>query len=411
MMTFDVVINMAMQRFKSIGTVILKKNREKSLLRKHPWVFSGAIQSVKDVTINGQLVRVLSAGGEVLGMACISLHSQIRARMLTFTGDPIGQDLFTVRIAGAFEKRQKLHIPVTTNAFRLINAESDLLPGLVVDVYDRTLVCQFLSAGMEYFIEQVVEALHEVVNPVGIYERSDAEARVKEGLEKRTGILKGKDPVDRLQIREHGIQFFLNIKDGHKTGFYLDQRDNRKILESHCRDAEVLNCFSYTGGFGLSALAGGARHVTNIDSSDNALGLAMENAKLNGFNPSVFQNISGDVFKELRSFRDAGRYFDVIILDPPKFAESASQLEKASRGYKDINLLAMKLIRPGGLLFTFSCSGHMVPELFRKIIADAAVDAGREVQLVQTLQQAADHPILMSFPESFYLKGLICRVW
>lgn len=234
---------------------------------------------------------------------------------------------------------------------------------------------------------------------------------VKEGLNKCAGLLAGTLPDDKISIFEGETKFLVDVVQGHKTGFYLDQRDNRKIVASFCMDKEVLNCFSYTGGFGISALANGAKTLINIDTSADALKIAEDNARLNQLDPGKMENITGDVFKVLRTFRDANRLFDVIILDPPKFAESASQIEKAARGYKDINLLAMKLLKPGGLLFTFSCSGHMVPELFRKVVSDAAIDAERRVEMVRTLQQASDHPVLLNFPESFYLKGLVCRVW
>jgi 23S rRNA (cytosine1962-C5)-methyltransferase len=318
---------------------------------------------------------------------------------------------FHDRIASAMRYRDMSGIKEKTNAFRMINAESDGLPGVIVDQYNNILVCQFLSSGAEFYKMEIVRQLLVLVHPEAIYERSDSESRVKEGLEKKTGLLKGELPGELVQINEYGIEYQVDIVNGHKTGFYLDQRDNRLILRNMCHKLHVLNCFSYTGGFGLSAMAGGASSITNIDVSASALDMALVNARLNDFDVSGITNICGDVFHHLRQLRDSGSAFDLIVLDPPKFAASVSQLEKAARGYKDINLQAMKLLKPGGLLFTFSCSGHMVPELFRKIISDAAVDADCEIYCEQNLQQSADHPVLMSFPESHYLKGYICRVW
>ncbi|RPI59875.1 MAG: methyltransferase domain-containing protein, partial [Ignavibacteriales bacterium] len=272
------------------------------------------------------------------------------------------------------------------------------------------LVCQFLSAGAEFWKKETIEILLNIFNPTGIFERSDVEVREKEGLQQFKGILYGKDPEELIEIIENGNKFFVDINLGHKTGFYLDQRDNRKLLETFSSESEILNCFSYTGGFSVYAIKAGASKVVNLDSSLEALSLAETNLTLNGIASSKYENVQDDVFKYLRKLRDTNKQFDVIILDPPKFAESVSQIEKASRGYKDINLLALKLLKKNGVLFTFSCSGHIVPELFNKIIADAATDAGREVHILKYLTQSPDHAMLTSFPEGLYLKGLVCKV-
>jgi 23S rRNA (cytosine1962-C5)-methyltransferase len=394
------------------NAVFLKKGREKSLHRKHQWIFSGAVHKISGSPVNGENVDILTHDGQKIGVGSLSMKSQIMVRVWSF--DPhelINDEFFFHRFSRALQLRGVLEVPRKSNAFRLVNAESDGLPGLIVDQYQNFLVCQFLSAGTEFHKEAIVNQLIRVYQPDGIYERSDSDARLKEGLQKRCDTLYGALPDGLIKITEHGIHYMVDMIKGHKTGFYLDQRDNRLILGNLSQDRDILNCFSYTGGFGLSAMAGGANSVTNIDVSEGAMDLSIQNALLNGFDVSKVTGITGDVFQHLRNFRDLGSKFDLVILDPPKFAASASQLAKAARGYKDINLLAMKILKPGGLLFTFSCSGHMTPELFRKIISDAATDAGCGVYFEKNLQQSTDHPVLASFPESFYLKGYICRVW
>lgn len=395
-----------------MGYLILKKTRERSLLRHHPWIFTGAVEKKAGIEQNGQTVEVRSFGGELFALAAWSEFSQICARVWTFDcNQTINADFIKNQLISSIEKRKSLFSGNDTNAYRLINAESDCFPGLIVDKYDKYLVCQFLSAGSEYWKKTIVQVLSEEIKPEGIYERSDTEARTKEGLEKVSGNLSGNQPPKIVYIKENEINYSVNIISGHKTGFYLDQRENRLILQDYCRQKEILNCFSYTGGFGIAALVAGAKQVINIDSSSESLNLLEQNLSLNGIDKSKSLQIEGDVFKILRMYRDSRKTFDIIILDPPKFAESKSQLMGALRGYKDINLLAFKLLNPGGLLFTFSCSGHIVPELFYKIVSEAATDSGREVQLVRTLSQSADHPVMLNFPESQYLKGLICRVW
>jgi len=392
-------------------SVKLKKGRDKSFNRKHPWIFSGAIDSVKDVNSNGETVDIISGDGKFLGYGSYSSQSQISVRVLSFNPDEkIDLDFFHMRMKDAAEFRKQIITDKTTNAFRLVNAESDSLPGLVVDKYGDYLVCQFLSAGAEFWKKEIVEILISLFNPTGIFERSDVEVREKEGLQQSKGILYGKAPEGLIEILENGNKFLVDIVLGHKTGFYLDQRDNRKLLQNFSSGSEILNCFSYTGGFSVYALKSGASKVINVDSSAEALSLAEKNFALNEIDSSTYENTQDDVFKYLRKLRDTNKQFDVIILDPPKFAESVSQIDKAARGYKDINLLALKLLKKNGLLFTFSCSGHIVPDLFNKIIADAAADAGREVHILKYLTQSPDHSMLTSFPEGLYLKGLVCKV-
>lgn len=392
-------------------SVKLKKGRDKSFNRKHPWIFSGAIDSVKDISKNGESVEIISSDGKILGYGSYSSHSQISVRVLSFNPeDKIDNDFFQKRIENAVEFRRQIINYKSTNAYRVINAESDSLPGLIVDKYADFFVCQFLSAGAEYWKKEIVEILSNYLKPAGLFERSDVEVREKEGLQQSKGILFGNEPKELIEVMEHGNKFFVDIILGHKTGFYLDQRENRKLLEEFSSEKEILNCFSFTGAFSVYALKSGASKVVNIDSSTEALLLAEKNFTLNEIDSSKYENVQDDVFKHLRKLRDKNKQFDVIILDPPKFAESVSQIEKASRGYKDINLLALKLLKKNGVLFTFSCSGHIVPDLFYKIIADAATDAGREVHILKYLTQSPDHTMLTSFPEGLYLKGLVCNV-
>lgn len=392
-------------------SVKLKKGRDKSLLRKHPWVFSGAIDKINNITQNGETVEIISADGKLLGFGSYSAQSQISVRVLSFNpDDEVDPDFFVNRFNNAFQLRNNLIDEESTNAYRLVNAENDFLPGLIVDKYNNYLVCQFLSAGAEFHKKLTVDLLSSLLKPTGIFERSDADVRLKEGLNPAKGVLFGKTPDDLMEITENGRKFLVDIIGGHKTGFYLDQRQNRNFLTQFAGNKKVLNCFSYTGGFSVYALGAEANKVTNVDSSESALALAQKNLNLNGFNSEQFENIRGDVFSYLRKLRDSNQQFDLIILDPPKFAESANQINKASKGYKDINLLALKLLSKNGILFTFSCSGHITTELFNKIIADAANDSDREVHILNYLTQSPDHAVSANFPEGLYLKGLICTV-
>ncbi|MDD3118378.1 MAG: class I SAM-dependent methyltransferase [Victivallales bacterium] len=389
----------------------LKPGKEKSLLHRHPWVYSGALAAPLPDLPGGATVKLVSAAGRFLGYGAWSPASQIRLRIWSFATDEIPEgDFFARRLDAAVARREHLGLAESGNACRLVYGECDGMPGLIVDRYADFLVCQFLSAGAERHRDDIVAALAERLHPTGIYERSDTAARAKEGLPERCGLLYGAEPPERIAIREEQLTFDVDVRKGHKTGFYLDQRDSRHTVAAACNGKEVLNCFSYTGAFSAWALAGNARHVTDIDASAYALETAMANYRRNGFAPERCEQLCGDVFQLLRKFRDAARSFDVIILDPPKFAENRGQLPRAARAYKDINLLACKLLRPGGRLFTFSCSGAMTAELFQKVVADAALDAGRNAAVVRRLGQAADHATALNFPEGFYLKGLECIV-
>ncbi len=394
-----------------MARVILKQEREASLRRRHPWVFTGAIDRLLGTPQAGDTVEVVSAEGRLLARGAYSPRSQIAVRVWSFEPDePIDEAFFRGRLARAIAVRKSLPLADATNAYRLVNGESDGLPGVIVDHYAGFHVCQFLSAGAEAWRQTIVALLSQEAPCRGIYERSDVDVRAKEGLSPRAGLLWGEEPPELVEIFEGPCRFLVDVRRGRKTGFYLDQRDNRAVVALFSRGKEVLNCFAYTGAFGIWAIQGGAASVTNIESSAEALALAQRIVALNGLEPGRVEVVQADAFKELRSMRDRGRQFDVVILDPPKFAESQAHIPKASRGYKDINLLAFKLLRPQGVLFTFSCSGLVSPELFQKIVADAALDAGRWVHILGRLGQAADHPLSTNFPEGLYLKGLICRV-
>jgi 23S rRNA (cytosine1962-C5)-methyltransferase len=391
-----------------MASLILKPGREKSLLRRHPWIFSGAVQQADSNIASGATVDVLSSNGEFLARGAYSPQSQIRVRAWTFEDEPINADFFHKRIRASLNTRNSLFDSQDTNAIRLIYAESDGIPGLIVDRYDDILVLQSLTTGSEYWKETIAELLLEETGLKNIYERSDADVRELEGLLPRVGSLRGTIPNSRIIITEHGLKFLVDIERGHKTGFYLDQRANRQRVRAFVRGKDVLDCFCYTGGFTVNALAGDAKSVLSVDASSEALALARQNIELNKLPLEKAQFLEGDVFQVLRKFRDEARTFDMIILDPPKFAPTAAQADKAARGYKDINLLAFKLLRPNGILFTFSCSGGIDAALFQKIIAGAALDAGVDVQIIEHLSQASDHPISLHFPEGAYLKGLVC---
>ena len=394
-----------------MSSVILKKAADSFIKRKHPWIFSGAIEKVEGNPANGQTVQIFTSDKKLIGLGSYSPSSQIRIRVWSFNPEEkIDADFFRRKISLAYSLRKKTIDTSKTNTYRIINSESDGLPGLIVDRYADFLVCQFLSSGTEFYKKLIINILADVLKPVGIFERSDVEVRTKEGLQPTQGLLNGIIPEDLIEVQENRFKFLVDVKGGHKTGFYLDQRDNRALVSEFSKGINVLNCFSYTGGFSVYALAAGANKVTQIEASSSAIELSSKNIELNNIDTSLIENINGDVFEVLRKFRDERKTFDLIILDPPKFTESASQIQKASRGYKDINLLAIKLLNPGGILFTFSCSGHISPELFQKIVSDAALDSGREVKLIKQLTQSSDHPVALNFPEGLYLKGLICSV-
>lgn len=388
--------------------LIIERGREKSLLRLHPWIFSGAIASVSGDPGFGDSVRVEGRDGGFLGWAIYSPASKIRARVVSFDEKhPIDEELICQRIRAAVTRRSPL---TTTDAMRLVFSESDEIPGLIVDRYADWVVCQFLSAGAEAWRETILNELESLLAPRGIYERSDSDIRLKEGLEPRKGLLRGEEPPDLVEIQESMTKYLVDLREGHKTGFYLDQRENRAAVSLFSRGRRVLNAFSYTGGFGIAAAVGGAESVLNVDVSAPALAIAQQNARLNRVEADRFQTVEADVFNQLRLHRDRGDSFDLIVLDPPKFAESRSTVDKACRGYKDINLLALKLLSENGLLFTFSCSGAVDPLLFQKVVAGAAVDAKRHARILRTLDQPSDHPVSLAMPESRYLKGLIVQV-
>lgn len=385
--------------------LILKEGRERSVLRRHPWIYSGAVSHLDGTAKSGETIAVCNSKGEFLAYGAYAPDSQIRAKLWSF--DPtqeIHEAFFRARIEQAVQLRKSVFNGRLPQAFRLVNAESDGLPGLVADLYGEYAVCQITGSGMELHRNTIGNILLDFAR--GVWERSDVDSRLKDGLQLRTGLLAGSPPPDLIKFEENGILFQCNPRSGHKTGFYLDQRMNRKLVLDQANGMDdVLNCFAYTGGFGLAALKGGAKRVWNVDSSAPALEQARIHAAANGFPDDAFQTVTADVFQFLRTCRDSRKSFDMIILDPPKFAESMSQKEKAARAYKDINLLAMKLLRKGGKLFTFSCSGAMDDDLFGKVVDSAACDAKRDFRMTHHLSQGPDHPVAATFPEGRYLKG------
>jgi len=387
----------------------LFEGKERSLLKQHPWVFAGSIQRGK--ADPGETVRVEAHDGRFLAWGAYSPQSTIRVRAWSFTeSERIDAAFFARRVQQAVALRARLAVP--SDAVRLVHGEADGLPGLVVDRYADTLSAQFLFAGTERWKSVIADALLAATGLQRLYERSDVGVRALEGLPEHTGWLRGGGDT-QLTIREHDWQLLVDVAQGHKTGTYLDQRDNRRHFAQAVRHygcAEVLNCYSYTGGFSLAALAGGAQRVTSVDSSAPALALARQHVQINGFDGTRHDTLDADVNATLRAQLEQGRRYDAIVLDPPKFAPTAAQAERASRAYKDINRLALKLLRPGGLLFTFSCSGGIGPELFHKIVAGAGIDAGVDALILQRLAAACDHPTTLYFPESDYLTGLALLV-
>jgi 23S rRNA (cytosine1962-C5)-methyltransferase len=395
------------------GTVVLKHNRVRPVLQRHPWIFSGAIECIEGAVADGDVVEVRDAGRNWLARGTLNRRSQIAVRLLTWRQDePVDRAFWRRLLERAIAARHVLTDDSNITAYRLVHAESDCLPGLIVDRYGEWLVVQFLTLGVERWKEELIGLLVGLVSGVrGVYERSDVEVRAKEGLGQRTGPLWGEEPPELVEVLENGYRFLVDVRQGHKTGFYLDQRENRARLPVFCEGAKVLDAFAYTGGFGACAVAVGASQVTLVESSALALDLARRNFALNGFEHRSVEYVEGDVFSVLRGCRAQGRRFDVIVLDPPKFARSEREVKRAARAYKDVNLLAFQLLRSGGVLFTCSCSGAVSADLFQKIVFGAAVDAEREAQIIGYLAQGADHPVALTFPEGAYLKGLICRVW
>jgi 23S rRNA (cytosine1962-C5)-methyltransferase len=393
----------------ALPTVRLIAGREKSLRRRHPWVFSGAVEQVEEEPGPGATVRVVSHAGEFLAYAAYSPKSQIRARVWTFVEQStIDASFIERRLAAAIEARRALGL-LEQSACRIVFAESDGLPGLIVDRYANYLVCQFLAVGAELWRQAVVVGLETLLAPRGIYERSEASARRKEGLPSRRGILSGEPPPGRLELEENGLIELVDLAEGQKTGAYLDQCVNRKRVAAHANGADVLDAYAHAGGFALSCLASGARAATLIESSARALQLARAQAERNGFSERCHWR-EADVPTELRQLRAEGRSYDLVILDPPKFVHADKQIQAGSRAYKDINRLGSELVKPGGVLATFSCSGHVDAQLFQKIVAGAVLDAGRDAQILERLTQPPDHPVGIHFPEAEYLKGLVLRI-
>ncbi len=391
--------------------LLLKPGRDRSLSRRHPWIFEGAVDRVEGRLRPGDTVEVLDAAGRRLAKAAWSPKSQIRARVWSFDADEIIDDaFFKRRVAAALARRAALPEVAGQDGMRLIHGESDGLPGVIADRYGDTICLQLTAAGPDKWRKAIVAALAKATGVARIYERSDSDVRKLEGLEPITGWVHGEAPLEPLSIDENGVRLGVDVVGGHKTGFYLDQRDNRLLTRALASGKSVLNCFCYTGGFSLQALAGGAASVLSIDSSGPALAGAKANLALN---PQLDANRAewqeDDVFEALRVFRKEGRKFDLVVLDPPKFAPSAAHAERAGRAYKDINLLGFRLLNPGGFLMTYSCSGGIGLELFQKIVASAAVDAGRDARILQRLSAGPDHPVALHFPEGEYLKGLLVQ--
>lgn len=398
--------------------IYLKRGKDKPVRKHHPWIFSGAIERVQDAA-DGDTVEVYDAGGEWLARAAFNARSQIEARVWTFERDEaVDRGFFQRRIKNALALRSEFapNAAAASTAderlgmrgTRLVNAESDGLPGLVVDYYAGHLVAQFLTLGIELHKRVVVEVLQEMFAPRCIFERSDVDVRKKEGLAETKGLLWGQEPPARVEIEENNLRFLVDVRGGHKTGFYLDQSVNRKRAAPYLRGS-VLNAFAYTGAFGVYAAAANGAQVANLNASASSLELARENFELNGVGGNA-EYVAGDAFQKLREYRAEGRKFDAIVLDPPKFVTSQANLDRATRGYKDLNMLALQLLNPNGFLVTFSCSGLVDARLFQQIVFGAAVDAKRDAQIVEKLGQAPDHPIGLNFPEGEYLKGLVLRV-
>jgi len=392
-------------------SVKLKKGKEKAVRQLHPWVFSGAIEQIKGKPENGDIVLVLDSNTDFLAYGFYNSQSRVAVRLLEWNQEiEINEDWWRKKIRNAVNFRKELHAK-NTNTYRLIFSEADYLPGLIVDRYAGFLSVQILTSGVERIKHIILDELQNLLSPAGIFDRSDASARAHEGMEASSGeILLGAKPPEFVSVKENGISYEVNISEGQKSGFYCDQRDNRKLVAEYAKGKKVLDCFSYSGGFSLNAMANEAHEVISVDSSALALETLKRNIALNNFNTIPHKLIQSDVNKQLRAFREENERFDMIILDPPKYAPSRSALTKASRAYKDLNRMAMLLLSEGGFLATFSCSGAVDINLFKQIIAWSALDAGKKVQFIQQFSQPADHPVRSSFPEGEYLKGLLCRV-
>ncbi|ASU32401.1 class I SAM-dependent rRNA methyltransferase [Mucilaginibacter xinganensis] len=392
--------------------VVLKKGKEKAVLHRHPWVFSGAIENVKGKPANGDVVKLIDAKGAFMAYGFYNDRSRVALRLLEWDETvEINEQWFRGKVADAVAGRGDILLDGVTNTCRLIFSESDYLPGLIVDKYAGHLAVQVLTSGIEKMMPCIIDELQRLLNPESIFDKSDASSRNHEGLETQNIVLAGNHPPERVEVIENGIRYNINIAEGQKSGFYCDQRDNRKIVASYASGKKVLDCFSYTGGFTLNSLKSGAASVTSVDSSVLAIDTLKENVLLNNFDTGKVTTIASDVNKQLRKFREDGELFDIVVLDPPKYAPSRSALDKASRAYKDLNRLGMLLLNKGGLLATYSCSGAMNMETFKQVLAWAALDAGKQVQFINQFCQPEDHPVRSSFPEGEYLKGLLCRVF
>ncbi len=404
------------------GTIIIKKGREKPILNRHPWIFSGAISKAENAN-PGDIVTVLSHTGNFLARGYWNPKSQIQVRILTWEDEPVDEDWWRRMLKRSIDARALNKVRRADGdpiAYRMVNAENDYLPGLIVDWYAGWVVIQALTLGIEHRKTMLAELLRELLNPSGIYERSDVDVRRKEGLEPVSGLLWGEEPPAKITIIESCLKILVDVRKGHKTGFYLDQAENHGLYydfltEDSTGGCRLLNLFSYTGTFGLHALSVRDVHVVNIDSSFEVLELAEESIKLNDLHRNekneTYELIQADVFEYLRDCVENGEQFDFVILDPPKFAYNKQQITKASRGYKDLNLNAFRVIKPGGYLMTFSCSGAISADLFQKIVFGALVDSGRQAQIIKRLGPGDDHPVALTFPEGAYLKGLLLRVW
>ena len=392
--------------------VILKKGKEKAVRHRHPWVFSGAIEKLKGKPANGEVVCLMDAKGSFLAYGFYNDQSRVAVRLLEWDESvSIDEAWYRARVAQAVQSRAHLLTDADTDTCRLIFSEADYLPGLIVDKYADYLSVQVLTSGIEAVMPFILDELQKQQNPKGIFDKSDTSSRAHEGLGESFGVLAGSPPPELVMVKENGIQYGINIAEGQKSGFYCDQRDNRKVLAGFVKGKAVLDCFCYTGGFTLNSLKQGAASVTSVDSSALAIETLNQNITLNKLDATKHSAIKSDVNNQLRKFRDDGDKFDVIVLDPPKYAPSRSALDRASRAYKDLNRLAMLLLNQGGLLATYSCSGAMNMETFKQVLAWAALDAGKQVQFIHQFCQPEDHPVRSSFPEGEYLKGLLCRVW
>ena len=390
--------------------VILKKGKEKAVLQRHPWVFSGAIEKVKGKPDNGDIIRLTDAQGRFLAYGFYNHESRVAVRLLEWDeAVSVNEDWFRAKVAAAVTSRSSI-LNEQTNTCRLIFSEADYLPGLIADKYGDYLSLQILTTGIERNKQVIIDELQRLLNPKGIFDKSDAGSRAHEGLNTVNEVLAGSPPPELVEVKENGLTYGINIAEGQKSGFYCDQRGNRRILAAHAQGKTVLDCFCYTGGFTLNALQAGAARATSVDSSALAMETLKKNIALNGLDAARHESIQSDVNKQLRRFKEEGRTFDIIVLDPPKYAPSRSALDRASRAYKDLNRIAMQLLNSGGLLATFSCSGAMDMETFKQVLAWAALDAGKQVQFIHQFCQPEDHPVRSSFPEGEYLKGLLCRV-